>query len=375
MRRVYGTRSYKKVVYSFQTSPDGRQILIFEIEENPLTYVKAGIHFDSYTGIGVVLNITTRNFIIKNSRLLTTLKIGEYPKMRIDYYKYLGKYRNWGFDLNAYGEYTSQTFYSEDFRATSQYQQGYGHLEAKFQRIISRNNLIGVGIRKEYYYLNPKVEGMIAFKGKTSLDYAYLYYEWNTLNKKLFPTRGLHIQLESGCAFNQTPHLILYQNGIPLIDTDTTGILHLGNYIKTTLQIDKYVAVNKHHTLMINIASAYYNKNENVFFNEAILGGTIQNNRNQFPVMGILPTQIRSTSFSIFHLGYQWEFVKNLFVIPRGNLMYYDYQYDNVQEGKWMQGAAMTFGYASGLGPINITMMYSPQIKKVYPFINLGFYF
>ncbi|MFN8415164.1 MAG: patatin-like phospholipase family protein [Cytophagaceae bacterium] len=53
VRRVFGTRSYKKVVYSFQTSPDGKQILKFEIEENPLTYVKAGIHFDTYTGIGV----------------------------------------------------------------------------------------------------------------------------------------------------------------------------------------------------------------------------------------------------------------------------------------------------------------------------------
>lgn len=169
--------------------------------------------------------------------------------------------------------------------------------------------------------------------------------------------------------------MIIYQNGTELIDTDTTDYLNLGKYIKTCLQIDKYISVHKRHTLLVNISSAYYNKSGNVFFNEAILGGTIQNNRNQYSVTGVLPIQIRSTSFSIFHLGYQWEFAKNLFVIPRGNLMYYDYPYDFIKDGKWLQGGAITFGYASGLGPIHITMMYSPQVNKLYPFINLGFSF
>ncbi|MFN8415165.1 MAG: hypothetical protein U0U66_02430 [Cytophagaceae bacterium] len=167
----------------------------------------------------------------------------------------------------------------------------------------------------------------------------------------------------------------IYQNGSLLYDTDTSDILQLGNYIKSSLQIDKYVYINKRHTVLVNIASAYYNKPSNVFINEAILGGTVQNNRNQYSVFGVLPTQIRSTSFSIFHLGYQWEFAKNMFLIPRANLMYYDYQYDKIPEGKWLQGAAVTFGYASGIGPIHISMMYSPQIKKIYPFVNLGFHF
>lgn len=376
VRKVFGTRSYKSVTYAIEPKENGSVQLKFNVQEHPLTYIKLGVHYDTYTSIGIIANITSRNFGIKNSRCLASIKIGEYSKLRVQYYKYLGQYRTWGFELNGLGEYTKQTVYSNDFRATSEYLQLYFHAEAKFQRILNRSSTLGIAYRREMYSINPKIEGLIALKGKSAFNYWYAYYEYNTLNNKIFPTKGSAIQVEAGYVMPHLSSVIISQDGIAIIDTDTLKEQYIyGDYIKVSIQGDKYITLHPKHTVLVNMYSGYFSNPDQVFLNQYILGGIIQNNRSQIPIVGLLPTQIRANSFSVLHLGYQYELFKNIFITPRFNSMLYDYRFDKQFQYKWFHGMGATIGYASGIGPMHLTMMYSPQIKKVYAFVSIGFHF
>src|SRR5690606_8220224 len=68
IRRAFGTRYYNRIVHTLEPLSEGHCRMILDVDENPLTFLKAGIHYNRTTAIGVIANITTRNFFFPNSR-------------------------------------------------------------------------------------------------------------------------------------------------------------------------------------------------------------------------------------------------------------------------------------------------------------------
>lgn len=376
IRRAFGTRYYKKIYYSFEERQNEAYALCIEVTENEMTYLKVGIHYDTYTSFGVIGNITSRNSLTQNSRALWSFKLGEFPKSRLQYYQYLGTKQNWGAALEHYLEYNEQAFFDEDYRAQSLYKQLYQHLEFRLQHSLTTSFLLGAGYRVEAYNLFPKVNESLYVKGSNRFQYAFGFLEWNTINRKVFPTKGIMVTANAGYVFNQNEKVTGFLNGVEIIKTDTTDFFSsFGDYAKWTLEVLNYTSISPKSTLLSIGYFGYIQQQDNVFFNEYILGGIIRNNRNQFPVVGLLPGEVRSTSFATLQLGYQYEFVSKMFATPRYSVMVYDFYLDRTSAQQWLQGAGLSVGYASAIGPIEITAMYSPEIRSIRGFVNIGFHF
>jgi NTE family protein len=74
-------------------------------------------------------------------------------------------------------------------------------------------------------------------------------------------------------------------------------------------------------------------------------------------------------------LGWQYEAFRNLFFIPRVNAAVYDLNGKANPKYKYVTGYGITAGFASRLGPMEATVMYSDQASILKGYVNLGFHF
>ncbi len=98
VRQAYGTRYYSRVTYSLEPQTDGTSKIIFDVTEYPLTFAKLGLHYNRFTGVGLIANLTARNFFTANSRSLVTVNIGETFRIRGEHLQYLGPPEECGHD-------------------------------------------------------------------------------------------------------------------------------------------------------------------------------------------------------------------------------------------------------------------------------------
>ncbi len=122
IRHAFGTRYYNRILYSLHEQADGSYKIVFDIVENPLTVAKIGLHYDKFSGISAIVNLTSRNFLVTNSRSLITLNIGDNFRVRGQHLQYIGRHKNFSmslgaqydrFDINTYNSYKTYNSYRE----------------------------------------------------------------------------------------------------------------------------------------------------------------------------------------------------------------------------------------------------------------------
>ena len=91
LRRAYGSRYYNSITYTLEALKGDTAKIIFLAQENPGTYLKAGLYYSIFRGINVNVNITSRDFIIPNSRSMLSLAIGESMQLEAEQLQYLGR--------------------------------------------------------------------------------------------------------------------------------------------------------------------------------------------------------------------------------------------------------------------------------------------
>lgn len=369
---VYGTRFYKQITYNLRPLGYGRSELDIQVEENPLTYVKFALHFNTYTSVSAIVNVTQRNFIVPNSRALVTAAISENPRLRAEFFKYLGRKRNVGFGLGAYYENNPLDYYM-DFRKIQEYRTKYANVSGHLQLMLNRVMAIGAGTRWEYMRVKPKISPFVEMDGNTNQLNSFVYYGLNTLDRKLFPTRGVRIDFEAGMVHSQNPDLRV-REGTYNLPLDSLGFT-FDNYQRVTLKLNYVIPMSRKSAFNLN-AYAGYNFNYNqAIINDFRIGGVTDFSRNQIPFVGLYDGEINTPSVVSMQLGWQYEALRNIFAIPRVSGAMYDLNGIGSSKYHYVTGYGLTLAYATKLGPIEATLMYSDQAQILKAYVNLGFHF
>jgi hypothetical protein len=100
---------------------------------------------------------------------------------------------------------------------------------------------------------------------------------------------------------------------------------------------------------------------------------------NQAVFAGLKDGQLTSSSFSSIQLGAQYRAINELYVIGRINGGVYGYSTDekviDQEKISGILGGSLGLGYNLSPMPMEFTMMYSPQVNKVYGHVRIGFLF
>lgn len=371
VRKVFGTRYYSRILYSLLPQEDGSVRIVFSVQENPRSFAKLGLHYNKFTGIGIVANLTTRNFLSPHSRSLFTVNIGEKFRFRSEHMQYLGRSKNVAAIGGLQYEFLSIPTFT-DFRKDGEYKQSYFKSDLRMQYSANRVFTVGTGIRFEWIKYKPTIQTSFEIKGKNDFVTSFAYWGVNTLDRAVLPRKGVRIDGEAGLVFNQTPYVKVFSGGTE-IPADSLGIRY-NDYQRAWMNVETYSPLGSRVTLStLTQLGVNFNYDQNVF-NDFVIGGLTRMFRNQVVFAGLEEGSFFTTSVASFQLGLRFNITNNLYVTGRTNgLMNNFISTDNrLQTPRYLSGHSFTLGYNFAMGPLEVSTMYCDQSKRVVSYINIG---
>lgn len=372
IRKAFGTRYYNKIIYSLHPLPDGSCKIIFSVVENPLTFAKLGLHYNTFSGISLIGNITARDFFTPYSRTSATLNIGENLRIKGEHLQFFGKYKTLSVKANFQAENLGFNTYT-NFTKDGLYRQGYVMVNLNTNWNLARKYAFGIGTRFESLRYRPQITSKFEVRGKNSLWNSYMQIRLNTLSNAVYPKRGSKVDIEAGYVYSQNPKVSFFNQGEPITNIDSLGF-NFNNFIRTRFSYEHYYPLSAKYTFTTLIqAGINFNQQESIL-NNYIIGGLNNYFRNQVTFVGLNEGSVNASSIAMLQFGFRYQMYNNLFLIARANGGYYNFIGSNksFSNSTLLTGYGLTLGYNFVLGPLEVSAMYSDQSKKVLPYINLG---
>lgn len=373
VRKVYGTLNYNRIAYRWEPTTDGHARLVFDVIENPRTYVKVGLHYHSFSSVALVAALASKNVLFDRSKTLFKFNISENFRFLVQHNQAFGKQDNNNLIFTLYHERFKFPFYN-DFKQQYLFRNRFLQADVKLQHTFGQRASLGAGTSYEYFALRPDITGAITLETANRYLHSYLYFDYNTLNQKYFSTSGWKLYGRIGRVYNQNPDDLFYEFG----RTSGIGDLAFEDYTQMRVNIERYFPIGVRYALLTQLNSGI-NFNENqAFLNYFNVGGLNDFLRNQITFAGLNEYQLKTNSVAALMVGTQVKPLGSLYTTLRANIGLYDFAYDvsdSGDSGNFLSGYAFTVGYDSGLGPIQVSAMYSDQSKDFTGYVNIGFHF
>jgi NTE family protein len=372
IRRAIGSRYYSTITYALEPLSKDTANIIFTAEENPSTYLKAGLFYTRFRGINVNVNLTSRDFIIPNSRSMVSASIGESTQIEAEHFQYLGRIKNIafiaGFKLD---NQTINTF--QDFRVEGAYKQNFSQTFINFQNSGNNKVAAGIGTAFEYIRFRPSIKAGHEIKGRFTDLKSYVYIKYNDLNQIFFPKKGLKLNVELAQVWNQQPTLTQFENGV-MVNPST---LNFDNYARLMLDMSLFRPINKNFVFLTEFQTGINFTNKPNYLNNFLIGGINGSFRNQVRFAGLQEATVNSSSVTALQLGLRYNPANNIYITGRINALVKDYATKkNATSSKdALTGYALTFAYKTPIGPIELSAMYSDQSKRLQSYVLVGISF
>jgi NTE family protein len=372
VRQAFGTRYYSRITYSLSAKEDGSCKITFSVMENPLTFLKAGLHYNAFSGVGLIGNVTSRNFLIPNSRSMATINLGGSYRIRGEHLQYLGRLKKFGITLKTQFDRFDVTAY-EGYKTTGLYKQNIFEASEKLHFSPSRQFTIGAGHRFEWIKYNPRISNGVALKGSNKFSTFFGYIKHNTLDRPIFPRRGVRLEGEMSRVSRQQPNIDILIDGTLPGSPDSIAVSR-DPYLRTFLNVEGYVPLTRKSTLFMTFQGGINFKYKGKVMNEFIVGGMSKLFRNQITFAGLQEGSVYSPSMAAMQAGWRRYLATGMYLTARANIMFNNFisQSDFFSYRDFYSGYALTFSYNFALGPLDLSVMYSDQTRRVQTYINLG---
>jgi NTE family protein len=201
----------------------------------------------------------------------------------------------------------------------------------------------------------------------------YGFFAINTLNKSIYPERGLKIEGEYGWVYNQSPEVTYFSDGAPITDPDSLGISY-SNYQRAILNFEAYAPLTNKLTFTTSFQTGINFNYSQSILNDFNIGGLTKTVRNQVLFAGLEENTINTPSVAALHFGLRYEMFNNLFIAARANGLVNNFISVNniLQKPGYLSGYAVTLAYNFALGPLEISAMYCDQTRTLRSYFNLG---
>ena len=156
LNRAMGTNLFDQITYNHFITDEGKLGIVLTAFEHAKNQVNASLHFDTYRGVGLILNYTARNVLAESSRLLITADIAEQPKARINFQKNFGKNKDWWWGSELYGAFLKQEIFINGKSADNMLYNAFEFNNEANRNLNSLKSYIGLGLNYNYTEVKPK---------------------------------------------------------------------------------------------------------------------------------------------------------------------------------------------------------------------------
>jgi NTE family protein len=378
-------------------------MLRFEIfaEEHTKNQLKTSLHYDTYRGVGLILNYTGRNILGESSRILFTGDIADQPRFRLQYQKQFGKNMSWWWRSDLLGEFLNQ----EVFNGNGDYADDLKSKTYQFDNEINRSirlleSYVGIGFNYQSSVLKPKSQVELARNFIPLKKYDFKNFEFdihfvsNTLNSVFFASHGTVIKAKISRSLSNYADVEYAQNITSRDKGRTNGFtkLSIGYQKRFPLQ-EKLTFILKANSGFIfedkikgdELSFDFFGFTSKYFFG----GNLVSTLEDRYIFPGLHDVYFAANQFIKVDLRLQYHLTNNIFITPHLNYAtvgfgtFDDYISDVLQpKGHWSDqedtsslfSAGVTASYNSLLGPVNFDLAWVNDINKVHLFFSAGLF-
>jgi NTE family protein len=400
INRAMGTNLFNQITTNYinDNGKTGIQINGFEISKHQL---QGSIHYDTYRGVGLIVNNTLRNVLGDASRLIVTIDIAEQPRFRVGYQKIFGNDKSFWWKSELYGAYLKQQIFINGENVDDMKEDDY-HLDNQINKNFnSLKSFAGFGVIYKNTKLKPKKNPDYINNVYNLNDYTfknlelYLHYNINSLNQSFYATKGTYLNANIGRSFINAIDLKYIDNLLPEVDGHTNNYTKLAvNYESRHFLSDKVTGIIGATGSFIfedKISGDEYSFSDYGYAGKYSIGGNLlipKKGSYMFP--GLYEGELNASQFLKLNLGVQFSPLNKIYITPNFNIAtvgfgeFNEYFEDILNpKGNWedsietslLMSAGASLSYNSILGPINFDMSWVNDIDKIRLFFSLGFTF
>lgn len=403
---VYGTRFFDKVYYTLKNTSFGNELTI-HVKESERAVFKFGLHYDNEQAAGLLANVTLRNLLGEGSRLVATIDIAEYPKIRLNYQRFINKKQDIWFQTGYHYQFIPYRLYNFG-RLQEELTNGFNDFYLGFNKTINKHSYFGVSFNRELNIIRPRVNpedkaisDTLAFRKLNSSENGFsIRYVSNTLNSFLFPTEG-----------GRTDASIKYiPNHQYAINYFNAGSNSGGQFINVDSSVSQAIKISIAHTEIMPITAVVswvnnffigiiiddFDNQRQPFSKGALashffIGGAEQRQKgSSTPFIGYREAELVAAQALVYSTSLQIQLWKKFYLSPAislqasgvgykdfyNNIGNFNFNYQDFSTGvNHSFGYGTTFAYNWFGGPISLTVYRSSRVEDVRGYFTLGYKF
>lgn len=385
---LYGTRYFDKVTYELINNGKEDELLI-RVVESADGKLKLAVHYDTENDVGLNMNITYRNLLLKSSRLILDMDIAINSMLGLNYLKYLGEKQNSAIFLGSYLGTHKLPLY-ENSKKAAEFDIDFFNMFFQWQTTSFKNTTFGVRLQDDITALRPLIADsslQVIDRIRNRTIYASLFYERNTLNNQYFPTKGLRLQVRYKEAFSIKSSIRLDENnpetGKPIeVENNLNGFRAFETYFGHNASVGKKITLKTNVALAISSLGKLDIKHFN-YTDYYAIGGFRKSYGNSTRFLGAYQREYYSQNVFYLSGGVQYEPFSHVFLT--GIINYIDVEYPlkwfsnsdlNDMDGlKRRYGFGLSLAYNSKMGPVSVAMAKDFDRSNYIWNISIGYYF
>ncbi|WP_019669186.1 patatin-like phospholipase family protein [Eudoraea adriatica] len=377
------TNNFSTIRYELVSNGLGED-LILKLKENPnKAYLRLGVHYDDLYKTAALVNLTKKNFLMKDDVASIDFALGDNIRYNFQYYLDKGSY--WSFGINSR---------LNDFRYDANYEVIRSNFAVPNDDNINQINLDVSDFTNQLYVQTVFREEFAFIMG---LEHKLLKYSSRTFsNQDTVPPTGTvneRIFFENSNYFSTYGKLILdtYNNRyFPSKGLYFKGDFHLYLFSSDFNNNFKEFSIAKarmgaafpiSNKLSINLETegGFKLGNSEVKALDFVLGGYGNDLINNFvPFLGYDFLSLPGNSYVKAYGRLDYEFIKNHHMMLSVNIA--NVEDDLFRTGEWFtlpdfSGYGISYGWDSFIGPVQVMYSWTPELNDGNFFFSIGYWF
>ncbi len=377
INRLFGTNYFERVSYRLRQEGN-LAILTLEVVEKAPTLLRGAINYDNYLGAGFLFNVSSRNVVLPASRLMFTGTIAQNFRFNFSYLKYADDAQR-SSALAAIELARDAIPVFQDGMQNEEFRLFQLLIVLRLQRRLGRNVIFGLGLQREQLFFQPTVSSTPLFRKLDYTNYnAYAFWQLNTLDRNIMPSRGTRLAFEFK-GLNNAGFSVSQPGPNPPVPVDS--LFGFNPYTKLTFQSKTYLPLHNRASFTFSPFAGFVFNPSNTFGDFYLVGAPEALTRRSIPFYGLNANQVVAQVAVGGGIGYQHFFRDNMLFAIDANAGFFaqpeQFSGNLPQPEQFLAGIGFTLGYNSFLGPAKFTLMYPIDTDGIVPrnvrfFLTIG---
>jgi NTE family protein len=348
--RLYATNNYRLINYDLLQHNNKNYLKLNVTEDDTRFFLKFGLHYDEVFKTGLLLNMTAKRLLFRNSIISLDIVVGDKTRYYFNYLIDNGYIPGFG----VYASGISLDLKNVDSNIYEKW--NWFRNEAFIQSIWRDKYAVGAGLSHDYF--ENKSTGEQLYSNNYNFINPYFFVKSDTQDDKSFPTKGIFLNAEG-----------------KLLDLLNKNKIGRTFQAKITTQIN--IPVTNWFTYRIGLFGGLtIGDNLPAYYKYRIGGVFAQNLGNFTSFQGYEFGQLSAENILTASNSFQFKVYKNYFVEARVSIanLFDDIVVDDLFHIN-ASSVGLTAGYKSPLGQIKLNYSQSLYINNNIFSVILGHYF